>query len=588
MNTRILTALLLAMGLTTSSVHGQTVTSVAGEPAWSSKAEASPQWRAGSPAAADATEQAYQPMAPERIAQMLSQNKKGAGTPLRIGIHRELDEATSHIQAPDWVPVDGGRVARLRVTSSDALAMRAAVRVHGPMAGLEFRYSGSDAPSRVEGVLTGAQAAAIVDGDGTFWGPVTDGQIQFIEVFAPQGLDVTQIQLEIPVVSHLITSLASGLSISEKIGESGSCNVDTACRTGTLGQNFVDAKNAVAQMIFSKNGNSATCTGTLLNDTDANTQIPYFFTAHHCISTQSVANTLTTVWNYEATSCNSGVSANTTQRAGGATLLFADNAGPINAPPYEGTDAALFRLNLAPPGFAFYAGWDANLLADSASVLAIHHPNWDAKKSSLGTQLDRDGMVNFAGWLSGTTEGGSSGSGLFTLGNGGYFLRGGLFGGKASCANSGSLADPENFDIYSRLDVAYPQLQPYLAPTQQTFGPSQGRDYTGAWYVPSEPGWGLTVYQYPTGNNTQFVMFFIYDNTGKAQWFELDSTWTATDVRSGTVYASNAAPWGPTFNPANRAFSAAGTATITYTSATTATVQFTINGVTRSASIQKI
>ncbi|KFL37506.1 hypothetical protein N788_08965 [Arenimonas donghaensis DSM 18148 = HO3-R19] len=576
------------MGLTASGVHGQTVASVAGEPAWSSKAETATQWRAGSPAVAEAAEQAYQPMAPERIAQMLARNRKGAGTPLQIGINRELDEATSHVHNPNWVQVDGGRVARLRVTSSDALAMRAALRVHGPMAGLEFRYSGSDAPSKVEGVLTGAQAAAIVDADGTFWGPVTDGQTQFIEIYAPEGLDQTKIQVEVPVVSHLITSLASGLSISEKIGESGSCNVDTACRVGTLGQNFVDAKNAVAQMIFSKNGGTATCTGTLLNDTDPNTQIPYFFTAHHCISTQSVANTLTTVWNYEATSCNSGVSAATTQRAGGATLLFADNAGPINAPPYEGTDAALFRLNQAPPGFAFFAGWDANVLVDNADVLAIHHPSWDAKKSSLGKQIDRDDMVNYTGWLSGTTEGGSSGSGLFTQGNGGYFLRGGLFGGGAGCENSGDLNNPGNFDIYSRLDVAYPQLQQYLAPVQQSFGPSQGRDYTGAWYVPSEAGWGLTVYQYAAPTYNQFVMFFIYDNTGKAQWFELDATWTATDVRSGTVYASNAAPWSTTFNPNNRSFTAAGTATITYTSATTANVQFTINGVTRSAAIQKL
>ena len=78
----------------------------------------------------------------------------------------------------------------------------------------------------------------------------------------------------------------------------------------------------------------------------------------------------------------------------------------------------------------------------------------------------------------------------------------------------------------------------------------------------------------------------IYDNTGKAQWFEMDGSWTATDVRSGPVLASSAAPWSTTFNPANRSFTPVGNATITYTSATTANVQFTINGVTRNAAIQ--
>ena len=124
--------------------------------------------------------------------------------------------------------------------------------------------------------------------------------------------------------------------------------------------------------------------------------------------------------------------------------------------------------------------------------------------------------------------------------------------GSASCANSGSLANTQNRDYYSRLDVVWPQVQSYLAPTPQSFGPTPGRDYTGAWYNPNESGWGLTVYQYAGPAYNTFVMFFIYDQTGKAQWFELDATWTGTDVRSGTVYASNAAPWSTSFNPANQ------------------------------------
>ncbi len=63
-------------------------------------------------------------------------------------------------------------------------------------------------------------------------------------------------------------------------------------------------------------------------------------------------------------------------------------------------------------------------------------------------------------WSDGTTETGSSGSGLFTfLQAGGYYeLRGGLFGGDASCANRAGV------DYYSRLDNMLPVTRQYLTP----------------------------------------------------------------------------------------------------------------------------
>src|SRR5690606_29457508 len=114
-----------------------------------------------------------------------------------------------------------------------------------------------------------------------------------------------------------------------------------------------------------------------------------------------------------------------------------------------------------------FAGWDASALAAGADVVAIHHPSGDAKKVSFGVHLPArsDAYSNAAAWLVGTTEGGSSGSGLFTVGNDGqYRLRGGLYGGYASCASSGNAGDNDNVDWYSRLDVVFPQLQQWLAP----------------------------------------------------------------------------------------------------------------------------
>ncbi|GAB2668115.1 trypsin-like serine peptidase [Arenimonas aestuarii] len=585
MTTRRLFALALALVLCSTAASAQSARVVAGERALPSKdAQAPLAWRDPAAGASPARLE-LSPMPPERILELERNNERLAGKRLQVGIERSISDAVAPLPALRWKGIDGGSVARIEVYSPDALALRVGLKLRGVSDRLELRFAGSGTPTKIEGLTSGAEARRLVDDRGLHWTPATDGDTQTIELFAPTGVDTTSLKVQVAHVSHLVTSLRSNFALTPKIGESNSCNVDTACRVGTLGQAFVDAKDSVSWLLF-QDGGSYICTGTLLNDTDNSTQIPYYFTADHCIGSQTVANTVSTVWNYEATSCGSGVSTATTQVGGGAQLLFSDYAGDNSD---TGTDAALLRLNNAPPAFAYFVGWDANPVAANADVLAIHHPSGDAKKSSLGRQRSQDAFLTEVGWLSGTTEGGSSGSGLFTGGAGGYFLRGGLYGGQASCANSGNLSNTGNWDVYSRLDVVYDDVKQWLAPdTQQTFGPSAGRDYTGAWYVPTESGWGLTIYQYAAPTYNQFVMFFIYDNTGRAQWFEMDGTWTGTDVRSGPVYASNAAPWGTTFNPANRNFSAAGNATITYTSATTATVQFTINGVTRSASLQML
>jgi len=575
MNTRTALSLALALALSSAAASAEPVRQVAGEPVKTTKAEVAPAFMVAQFPTAERSLVKLAGVPAEEIATLERRNAREGNIAPQIGINIANDVAPT--PSLKWMPVPGGHVARLEVSSADALGLRVALKVDSLPAGVQLRFAGEMAADRV--LMTTAEEAKSLVSDGVYWSPMTDGNTQIIEIFAPQGVATSQVKLSLPQVSHLLTNSLERFSLAKAIGSSGACNVNVVCRSGALGQGYVNATDAVARMVYTKPAGTYTCTGTLLNDTDAATQIPYFFSANHCISNQSEASTLNTFWNFQSTSCGSNIQATTTQRTGGATYLYSSAS----------TDLLLMRLNTAPPGTAFYAGWDANVLANGSSVLAIHHPQADLKKSSLGQKTSQDNEVHYTGWTDGTTEVGSSGSGLFTQSGGQYYLRGGLWGGTAGCANSGNVNNPGNQDYYSRLDVEFDNVSQWLAPTpQQAFGPSAGRDYTGAWYVPSESGWGLTVYQYAAPTYNQFVMFFIYDNTGKAQWFELDATWTATDVRSGTVYASNAAPWSTTFNPGSRSFTAAGTATITYTSATTATVQFTINGVTRSASIQKL
>ena len=219
---------------------------------------------------------------------------------------------------------------------------------------------------------------------------------------------------------------------------------------------------AVARMTFTAGAATYLCTGTLLNPTDGSFTA-YFYSAYHCISTQQVANTLTTHWFYDRTACGTGVtSPSYVQRTGGATLLHANAT----------SDALLLRLKTTPPAGAWFAGWDATQVT-AGLCLHRHPPPGGRLEEGEPRHLGGDpaatpascpnGSWIVANWTSGVTEGGSSGSGIFTaVGSPAtdYKLRGGLWGGSSYCG-----APPaEMNDCYSRFDLAYPSISGYLNP----------------------------------------------------------------------------------------------------------------------------
>jgi hypothetical protein len=416
----------------------------------------------------------YREMAAERILKVQQYNANSRMKPTQSGIARTAaSEGTSSALPPlRWVKSnDGGYIARIEVTSPVALGLRVGLQVGALSPQAELRFGGSSNPAQVVAMMTGRNILQLVDSRGIFWTPDTDGEKQTIEIYLPAGVPRTGVRLYTPLLSHLLVNSLNDAKIIEKagFGQSGACNVNTVCRVAELGANYVSAKNAVAHMVFTyPNGVSFICSGTLLADTVTTSQIPYFYTAHHCFAGgtngvpatvfpsgfQAVSNTLVTHWKYETANCTSSLNPGTTALAGGAAYLYSD----------PNTDGMLLRLNGTPPAGSEFAGWDYALLPASSNIIGIHHPNGDAKKVSSGQQLSRDADQNEVAWLSGTTEGGSSGSGLFTADATGYHLRGGLLGGSASCANTGSVSNAGNRDYYSRFDVVFPNIAGYLAP----------------------------------------------------------------------------------------------------------------------------
>lgn len=514
-----------------------------------------------------------------------NQSPKNAKTVLKrlaVGIVRPAD-AAAIASSLQWIPVAGGFAAQAAITSPGADALRMSIDLRGVPLDVEMVFYGSDAPDKLLGPI---RVGEVQDRTAAWWSPVTDGETQAVEFFAA-GKAPDALAPRITGASHIFTTVASGFQKrSQDIGDSGSCEVDIKCSPLSTSQAFLDARNAVAQMIFNDGATTYLCTGTLLNDTVAATQVPWFYSANHCFDNetqplktpaqmQAVANTLNTLWFFEAQTCNARTNPPSTMLIHGAQYIYSN----------AGADVLFVRLNDAAPAGAFFAGWDPNAVPIGASAVTIHHPQGDLKKVSQGSvqRYSNPPVVGANGtpfsellWSSGSTEGGSSGSGLFTFDGSQYLLRGALWGGSALCTNPGGR------DNYSRFDLVYPALSSYLTPSS-----TPATDYTDLWWNENENGWGLNLIQHP--NQVIFAVWFTYDANGAQTWFNMSSgTWTSANTYVGTIYSTAGPAASQAFDPNRVARSPVGTGTLTFSDANHGVWSFTVNGISGSKTITRI
>ncbi|MEJ5151818.1 trypsin-like serine peptidase [Comamonas sp. MYb396] len=400
--------------------------------------------------------------------------EEASGPALQIGAARAVDATASVAQtqsAMQWTALPSGQqVAAINIQAMGAYGLRAGVLVEQLPDGALLRIYSQEHPAAII-ERSGAQINALLaqnQGGGesgapasTWWTPDVGAGDTTVEVVLPAGMPAEALRISIPRVSHIFYNLSLptdvevptvGAADMDPAGATEadpleSCRMDVSCTS-----NYQTERNAVAQMVYTQeSGQSYLCTGTLLNNPKADF-VPYFLTANHCISTQSVASTLQTRWFYHASSCNSGVpSAQSARRSAGATLLHATAT----------TDSALLRLNEMPPAGVDYAGWDAtNLAPKGQAIYGLHHPGGDLLKYSVGAVADHarcqstgsstfscsggdaNGGFYSVSWRQGRTEGGSSGSALFSDGR----VIGTLYGGSSRCQA------PRGLSYYGRFD----------------------------------------------------------------------------------------------------------------------------------------
>lgn len=401
------------------------------------------------------------------IAKVATSSERSLTDVPQIGIGRkvsELGSASDFSQRLKWTATaSGGQITAIRFVSTGAAGARLLLDVTAipPSAQLRFYGQGATTATQISGLeikdtlSTNAIEAPGSNASRTYVGPYVEGEEINLEIELPAGVATSSLQINVPQISHLFQS-PTAAKLSLKINNSGSCEIDVACRS-----DWASTSNSTARMVFSdtSSGASYLCTGTLLNDR-ANSQTPYFLSANHCISTQAAASTLQTFWFYRASACGSGVLSGLNRTVvGGASLLYTSSS----------TDTTLLKLNNAPPAGVTYAGWSPAVPAVGTAIGGVHHPSGDLQKVSLGQVVGYSacnltagssnvscGSTSVAssshltvGWTSGVTEGGSSGSGLFQTNSGGKYLVGVLTGGSSYCSN------PTGTDVYGRFDLAY-------------------------------------------------------------------------------------------------------------------------------------
>lgn len=399
--------------------------------------------------------------APSAVATQMA--SEPSGRPPKIGFNRRiadfLERSVATSRSWQWQTLASGeRVTRLQIVSPGASALRVGVRVRGlPLQG-ELRFFSGQANQgrayriRAKDVLqliernrsAGERAGSDPD---VYWSPTLEGDKAVVEIRLESQADSSKVDLEIDAVSHLVVDPRQ--SNTPLPNAAARCNLDVNCYS-TINQNGEDISNAVARIVFSTTEGTFVCTGTLLADR-ADSKIPFFLTARHCISTTAEASSLETAWFYESSVCNSNTQSTSTQtRSGGATLLET----------YTNNDMTLLRLNEQPPAGVVYSGWFSD--APGEQYTAIHHPRGDWKKISFGVERSRlscdlaSGAQEFTCFANqagpffellidrGVTEQGSSGSGVF---KDNAYLIGTLTGGDGICNNASS--------IYGRFQVGY-------------------------------------------------------------------------------------------------------------------------------------
>lgn len=324
--------------------------------------------------------------------------------------------------AGQWDKQGDSWVWRYSVQSPGALALLPVFsKWNMPEGGKFFAYSSGNTTE-----VSGAFTAANNKPNGQFAVAPVKGDTVTFEYNGPRTDDL---KLTVEKVIHVYR----GFGLRD-FGNSGSCNVNTACEQGTEWRNQISGV-----VILMNTASRGYCSGSMINSVSGD---PLFLTAAHCTPG---ANDII-AFNWDSSTCPyPGTNLAKTQTAQGLQTLARYNPSDFHLLKVQETIPSSYNVYLN--------GWDAtpsrNGMQQYVDVVGIHHPSADVKKISRSEDGatssgygSPNGQTHY--WVKtwqkgnsatetdyGTTEGGSSGSPLF---NERKQIIGQLHGGRASCS----------------------------------------------------------------------------------------------------------------------------------------------------------
>ena len=310
----------------------------------------------------------------------------GVGRPVPAGHQGNLGERLT------WSNIEDGAVAAaFQVSSPGAKALRVALSAALPEGGEVRFFSPTDASQRFRPRLgkefaagKGASAAAEAP---PLWSPSVAGDAIGVEVTLPAPADPRSFAVEVRRISHLAhrPGQPAALASARPANMHNSCSaVDVSC--ADVPDNCA-ALSTVRLLFTDAGGDSYVCTATVINDSRGTLdrlRQTHLLTAHHCISSQTVAKTVETWWNYQTASCGSS------QRS---ERFFSLSEGADLIVTHARTDHSLLRLREPVPSLPVcWKGWTNGSGQVGESVYSIHHPGGEFKEWAAG-QIANHGVT---------------------------------------------------------------------------------------------------------------------------------------------------------------------------------------------------
>ena len=310
---------------------------------------------------------------------------------------------------------DGGYVWALTIGSEGAGGIRVHVENLSLPANAELYFYSE------YGEAYGPYTGTGPDNTGEFWTPSVVGQYGTLQVRVNGPVargDLESVTLSIKEIGHVSKRF---FGIAPTDGIAAFCSYNASCiqnNNCTSNAAVNDAELAVAKMLWVKGCCIYTCSGGLIADSDTGTQIPYFMTANHCLSTSST--NLEAFFQYQVScgtsSCTGTYTDPPSNLIAGKTVGATIKAtGAISS-----GDFSLLQLSQNPPAGSVFLGWTSAPIANSngAALHRVSHPS-GAPQSYSSATVDTSAQT-CQGWNRGpliysegdvgAIEGGSSGS----------------------------------------------------------------------------------------------------------------------------------------------------------------------------------